>query len=50
MRRSKMDKTEKITFRVSEELKKKIANRAMQLDMNLAEYIRYLVQKDLEVK
>ena len=45
-----MDKTEKITFRVSEELKIKILNRAISLNMNVAEYVRYLIQKDLERK
>ena len=43
-----MDKTEKITFRVSERLKAQILLQAINRNMNVAEYIRYLVQKDLE--
>lgn len=45
-----MDKTEKINLRVSEGLKKKILDRSEELNMKISEYIRYLVQKDLEKK
>ncbi len=45
-----MDKLEKINFRVSEGLKEKILKRCEELDMKISEYLRYLIQKDLEVK
>lgn len=45
-----MDKTEKITFRVSEKLKAMILERAIKLNMNVAEYVRYVIMRDLEKK
>ena len=45
-----MDKLEKINFRVSEGFKVKILKRCIELDMTISEYIRYLIQKDLEGK
>ena len=45
-----MDKTEKINFRLSEVLKNRASARAEELGMKLSEYIRYLIQKDLQSK
>ena len=45
-----MDKTEKISFRVSEELKKRIKERADEERRTVADYIRLIVTKDLEKK
>lgn len=43
-----MDKTEKITVRFTENQKAQIMLRALDLNMKVAEYIRYLVIQDLE--
>lgn len=43
-----MDKTEKITVRFTENQKAKIIIRALEMNMKVAEYIRYLVIQDLE--
>ena len=45
-----MDKTQKINFRLSERLKNRASIRAAELGMKLSEYIRYLINKDIENK
>ncbi len=45
-----MDKTEKITFRVNEELKKRIEEYCAKEGIPVAQYIRKVVSKDLENK
>lgn len=41
-------KTEQIVTKVTPGFKLKIESRASELEMNASEYIRYLIQKDLE--
>ena len=43
-----MDKTEKVNVRISEKMKAKALVRCMDLGMNLSDYIRYLITKDVE--
>ena len=45
-----MDKTERISFRVSEELKKKIEAHCARENIPVAQYVRNLVIKALEEK
>lgn len=45
-----MDKTEKINFRVSEELKKKIEAHCEKEMIPVSQYIRNLIIKNLEEK
>ena len=45
-----MDKTEKMNFRVSEELKNKIEAHCAKELIPVSQYIRNLIIKDLEVK
>lgn len=42
------DKSAKFNFRVSERLKAQALERAMDLGMNMSDYIRYLITKDIE--
>jgi len=42
------DKSQQITIRVSEQLKAQIMMRAMEERRNVADYIRYVVMKDIE--
>ena len=42
------DKSQQITVRVSEQLKEQIVKRAMEERRNVADYIRYVVMKDIE--
>ena len=43
-----MDKTEKINLRLSDTMKAQAMLRALELGMNLSDYIRYLITKDYE--
>jgi len=43
-----MTKESHIQIRVSDRFKDRLAKKAEALGMNLSEYIRYLIQKDLE--
>ena len=43
-----MEKSEQITFRITEKQKVWILKRAIELNMKVAEYVRYLIMKDLE--
>ncbi len=45
-----MDKTEKMNFRVSEELKKKIEEHCAKERIPISQYVRNLIIKDLEEK
>lgn len=44
------DLTNQIGIRVSEHMKEQIFLRAMEKGMNIAEYVRWLIMKDLEEK
>ena len=43
-----MIKTEQITFRISEQLKAQITLRAIQENRTVADYVRWVVQKDIK--
>ncbi len=43
-----MEKTEIITFRITEKKKAEILIRCLDLNKNISDYIRYLIDKDIE--
>lgn len=43
-----MDKTETITFRVTEKRKAEMLMRCLDMGVTMSDYIRYLIDKDLK--